>query len=32
MGVNGRVMLACIVVSLIENGIKGVIERMVIHL
>ena len=25
-------MLVCIVVSLIENGFKGVIERMVIHM
>ena len=32
MGVNGRVMLVCIVVSLIENGIKGEREGMGIHL
>ena len=29
---NRRLMLVCIVVSLIENGFKGVIERMVIHM
>ena len=31
-GVNRRVLLVCIVFSLIEDGFKGVIERMVIHL
>ena len=31
-GVNWRVVLVCIAFSQIENGFKGVIERMVIHL
>ena len=31
-GVNGRVLLVCVVFSLIERVFGGVIERMVIHL